>query len=84
VRGPRSLLPVLDIEFDGLSFRERIEALSRKRRPVKEKLDAIVSQDEPKTSLSDQLLDRSCRHCFFSSPDLRPEPVSFPNTDPPQ
>lgn len=77
VRGPRSLVPLLDIERNSLPLPERIERLSLEGGPVKEELDAIVSLNEPKASFPDQPLDRACCHCFCSSPDVRPGPVAF-------
>src|SRR3990170_1317845 len=82
VRGPRSLVPLLDIERDGLPLRERIERLPLESRPVKEEFDAIVSLDEPKASLPDQPLDRARCHRFCSSPDVRPGFVECHTTDP--
>ncbi len=46
IRSPGSLVPLLDIERDGLPLRERIERLLREGGLVAEDLDAIVPLSE--------------------------------------
>src|SRR2546430_6873783 len=61
--GKKTLLACLDFKADMLATGERVEVHARvKTGSVEEILFSVLSRDESKPAVLDQLLDRPCRH----------------------